>query len=67
MSGPSGAGGGSRKRGFTAEGQEGSLWGDESVLYVDFGSGYRALYIYQNSSKYTLKIIGFYCMYFVLQ
>lgn len=58
MSGASWLGEG-RGRGSLAEGQEEVAGGDGKVLYVDFDSGYRALHICQNSSKCTLKIIGF--------
>lgn len=35
--------------GLTTKGQEGALWNDGNILYLDHGAGCMGIYIYQNS------------------
>lgn len=49
-------------RGLTAKGNEKTFWGDQTVLYFDFGNHHMPLYLCQKSLNCILKIVELYCM-----
>lgn len=52
---------------MTIRGTKEKFWGDEYVLYLDLGGGYKGMYIFQNSSNFMLKMCAFYFTYIVTQ
>ena len=48
---------GREKKKTTERGHKGTFWGFENALYLAWKIGYMVIYIYQNSSNCTLKII----------
>lgn len=55
-----------KKRG-TERGTSKHFATDGSILHHDYISGNTDVYIYQISSKYTLKMCAFYCLLFTPQ
>ena len=51
---------------IASKGAQRNFLGDGNVLYHDCGDGYNGVYIFQNSSKCTLKMGAFYCTWIYL-